>query len=154
MAGIGTVAGTTFGISAATPATFNAAGYAALTFTNIGNIDNAGSDGRVYNEVTFNPIATRGTQKFKGSFNEGNKSITLAYDSSNPGIQLLKTALNDDSDYSFEIGLPDGGFRYFQAKVMSFVNEENTVDDIRMASVELAITTNSAGVGIIEVIAT
>lgn len=154
MSGIGTVAGTTLGISAATPATFDVAGYVALTFTTIGNIDNAGSDGRVYNEVTFNPIASRGTQKFKGSFNEGNKSLTLAYDSADAGAVLLKTALNDDNDYSFKIGLPDGGERYFQAKVMSFVNEENTVDDIRMASVELAITTNSAGVGIVESLAT
>jgi hypothetical protein len=154
MSGVGTVAATTIGISAAAPATFDAAGYAALTFTNIGNIDNAGSDGRVYNEVTFNPIATRGTRKFKGSFNEGNKTLTLAYDSADGGAQLLKTALNDDGDYSFEVALPDGGFRYFQAKVMSFVNEEATVDDIRMATVELAITTNDAGVGIIEVLAT
>lgn len=154
MADIGTVAGSTLGISASTPATFNAAGYAALVFTNIGNIDNAGSDGRVYNEVTFNPIATRGTRKFKGSFNEGNKTITLAYDSADAGAILLKTALNDDDDYSFEVSLPDGSFRYFQAKVMSFVNEENSVDDIRMATVELSITTNSAGVGIVEVIAT
>lgn len=154
MSGIGTVAGTTLSISAAAPATFDAAGYAALTFTLIGNVDNAGSDGRVYNEVTFNPIGTRGTQKYKGSFNEGNKSITLAYDSSDAGAVLLKTALNNDGDYSFEVALPDGGFRYFQAKVMSFVNEENTVDDIRMASVELAITTNTAGVGIVEVLAT
>ena len=154
MSGIGSVAGTVISISAAQPATYTVVGYTALTYTAIGDIDNAGSDGRVYNEITFNPIASRGTRKFKGSFNEGNKTLTLAYNSADAGVVLLKTALNSDADFSFKVALPDGGIRFFQAKVLSFVNEENTVDDMRMATVELTITTNSAGVGIVEKLGT
>lgn len=151
---LGTVAGTLIGISAASPATFNVAGYTALTFTNIGSIEDGGEHGRTYNEVTFNPIDTRGTQKFKGSFNEGNKTLSIGYNSDDAGMILLKTALNSDNDYSFKVTYPDGDIDYFQAKVMTLTKATGGVDSIRMASVELSITTNSAGVGIVEYLKT
>lgn len=147
---IGTVAGTTLGVVSTAPATFDAAGYGALTFVNIGNISDGGEHGRVYAEVTFNPIDTRGTRKYKGSFNEGNKTLQLAYDQADAGMVVLKTALLDDADYSFEVAYPDGTFNYFQAKVMSLSKSANSVDDMRMATVELSITTNDAGIGEIE----
>lgn len=151
---IGTVAGTTFGISAGIPATFNVAGYEALTFTTIGSIEDGGEHGREYAEVTFNPIDTRGTRKFKGSFNEGSKTLSIAYDSSDAGMVLLKTALDSDDDYSFEVTYPNGDIDFFQAKVMTLTKATGTVDSMRMASVTLSITTNTAGVGIVEFLAT
>lgn len=147
-----TVAGTTIGISAGTPATFDGTGYAALTYTNIGNIEDGGSHGRTYAEVTFNPIDTRGTQKFKGSFNEGNKSLSIGCNSDDAGMILLKTALTSDGDYSFKVTYQNLDVDYFRAKVMSLSKSTASVDSVFMASVELAITTNSAGVGIIEVL--
>lgn len=148
-----TAAGTTIGISAATPATFNATGYAALSFTTIGEVTDGGTHGRVYAEVTHNPIASRGTQKFKGSFNEGNKTLQLALDVDDAGQVLANTALNDDDDYSFGVTYPDGSMDCFQAKVMSFTKSVSTVDSIVTATIELSITTNSDGVGIVEVTA-
>lgn len=149
-----TVAGTKIYISAANPATFDVAGYVALTYTEIGNIDDAGEHGRTYNEVSFNPIGSRGTEKYKGSFNEGNKTLSLAYDSADTGIALVKTALDSDADYSFKVTYPSGDSDYFQAKVMTLSKATGGVDTMFMASVELAITTNSAGVGIVEFLAT
>lgn len=151
---VGTTAGTKLGISAGVPATYDVAGYVALNYTNVGNIEDAGEHGRVYAEVTFNPIAERGTQKFKGSFNEGNKTLSIGYDSDDAGMILLKTALNSDNDYAFEVEYPNGDIDYFQAKVMSLVKQASTVDTIRMVSVELSITTSSTGVGIVESLAT
>lgn len=151
---VGTTAGTKLAISAGVPATYDVAGYAALTYTDVGNIEDAGEHGRVYAEVTFNPIAERGTQKFKGSFNEGNKTLSIGYDSDDAGMILLKTALNSDADYAFEVEYPNGDIDYFQAKVMSLVKQASTVDTIRMVSVELSITTSSSGVGIVEFLAT
>jgi hypothetical protein len=148
--GLSTVAGTTVGISASTPATFNEAGYEALSFTNIGNIEDGGEHGRVYAEVTSNPIDTRGTKKYKGSFNEGTKSLSITYDSDDAGMILLKTALNSDNDYSFEVQYPDGDIDWFQAKVMSLSKATTTVDTMRMVSVDLSITTSVAGVGVVE----
>lgn len=151
---LGTVAGTKVGISAVLPATYNVAGYGALTFVNIGNIEDGGEHGREYAEVTFNPIDTRGTQKFKGSFNEGSKTLSIGYNSDDAGMIVLKTALDDDADYAFEVEYPDGDIDYFIAKVMTLTKATGGVDSIRMASVTLAITTSSGGVGIVEKLAT
>lgn len=151
---LGTVAGTTIGVSAVLPATYNVAGYAALTFTNIGNIEDGGEHGREYAEVTFNTIDTRGTRKYKGSFNEGNKTLSIGYNSDDAGMILLKTALDDDDDYAFEVKYPDGDIDYFIGKVMTLTKATAGVDSMRMASVTIAITTSATGVGIVEKLAT
>lgn len=148
-----TVAGTTIAISAGIPATFNEAGYDALTFSAIGEITDGGSHGRTYAEVTHNPIGTRGTAKFKGSFNEGTKTLQLAIADEDPGQVIVKAALYSDNDYSFRVTYQDGAIDYFQAKVMSFEKATSGVDTIRSATINLGLTTNSAGVGIIEVAA-
>ena len=150
---IGTVAGTAVSISAAAPATFDSTGYAALTWTVVGNIEDGGEHGREYAEVTFNPIDTRGTRKFKGSFNEGSTTLSLAYDSDDAGMIVLKTALASDADFSFKVAYPGGDIDYFQAKVLTLTKATGGVDTMRMASVSLSITTNSAGVGIVEFLA-
>ena len=152
--GVGTVAGTAIGISAVLPVTYNVAGYVALTFTNIGNIEDGGEHGREYAEVTFNPIDTRATRKYKGSFNEGNKTLSIGYDSDDAGMILLKTALHDDNDYAFEVAYPNGDIDYFIAKVMTLTKATGGVDTIRMASVTLGITTSETGIGIVEKLAT
>lgn len=150
----GTVAGTTVGISASTPATFTEAGYKALTFTTISNITDGDKHGRVYAEVTSSPIDTRSVSKYKGSFNEGNKTLQIDYDSDDAGMILLKAALNSDNDYSFEVAYPNGDIDWFQAKVMSLVKTTAGVDSMRTATVELAITTSSTGIGIVEYLET
>lgn len=61
-----------------------------------------------------------GTQKFKGSFNEGQKTLQLALDEDDAGQILLKAALNSDDDYSFQVEYQGGGIDYFQAKVVSW----------------------------------
>jgi Lambda phage tail tube protein, TTP len=146
-----TVAGTTIGISAGVPATFNAAGYAALTYSTIGEITDGGSHGRVYAEVTHMPISTRGTQKFKGSFNEGNKTLQLAISAADAGQVLARAALLSDNPYAFKVTYQGGAVDYFQARVMSFDKATAGVDSILTATVELSLTTSAGGVGIVEV---
>jgi hypothetical protein len=147
-----TVAGVRISISPNTPTTFNAAGYGALAgFVEIGEITDGGEHGREYALVTHMPIATRGTQKFKGSFNEGSKTLQLADVAENAGQIVAKAALNSDNDYSFKVVYQGGDVDYFRAKVMSFKKATAGVDSIRSATMVVEITTNSAGVGIVEV---
>lgn len=148
-----TSAGTTIKLSAGTPATFNAAGYAALTWTTIGEVTDLGEFGREYNLVTHNPLGNRGTVKKKGSFNEGSITLQLGLDTDDAGQILAKTASTSDSDYSFEIATQNGDKYYFQAQVMSFKVGVGGVDQITAATIMLEITTNSAGVGIVESLA-
>lgn len=152
MSGVETVAGTEISISANTPATFDAAGYAAVAaWAKIGEITDGGSHGRTYAPVNHQPIDNRGTQKFKGSFNEGQKTLQLAIDNKDPGQILLSEALNSDEDYSFKVEYQGGDIDYFQAKVMSFEKATAGVDSMRSATVQLELTTSKSGVGIVEV---
>ncbi len=151
-----TVAGASIALSATTPATFDASGYAAVFSASpgpavIGQITDAGQHGRMYNVVTHNPIGSRGTQKFKGSFNEGQKVLTVAVDEDDAGQTLAITALNSDSDYSFKVLYQDGAIDYFQAKVIGFQKSMTGVDTMVTATLTLEITTNNAGVGVVYV---
>lgn len=148
-----TVAGTRLYIAAEQPITFDAAGYAntGMDWVEVGEITDGGEHGREYALVTHMPIASRGTQKFKGSFNEGSKTLQLGLDNDDAGQVLLQSALNSDNDYSFRITYQGGDKDYFQAKVMSLKKAATSVDSIRSASVTLELTTNAAGVGIVSV---
>lgn len=146
-------AGSTLKISAATPATFDATGYAALTFTNVAEITDLGEFGREYALITHNPVGSRGTVKKKGSFNEGTMALQLALDTDDAGQILVKAASLSDADYSFQITTQNGDKYYFQAQVMNFKVGVKTTDAITSASVNLELTSSSAGVGIVEVLA-
>ena len=148
-----TSAGSTLKVSAGTPATFDSTGYAALTWTAVGEVTSIPEFGREYNLVTHNPINTRATVKLKGSYNEGQVSLALGLDTDDAGQILLKTASGSDSNYSFQVTTQNGDKYYFQAQVMSFKTNVGGVDDVTSATVMLEITSNSAGVGIVEVLA-
>lgn len=141
-----TSAGTVLEISAGIPATFNEAGFEALTYTEIGEItDISGEIGRVYNLVTHNPLATRATRKYKGSYNSGSVTIAIAIDEVDAGQILVEAALTSDAAYSFKLVLQDGSVRYFRAMVMSFPITPGGVDSITAGSISLEITADDDG---------
>ena len=145
-----TSAGTTLKISASAPAAFNVAGYSALTFTAVGEITDLGEFGREFTLVTHNPVGSRGTQKFKGSFNEGTMNLSLGLDTDDAGQVLMKAASLSDGPYSFEVTTQNGDTYYFQAMVMSFKVGVGSVDSITTATCTLELTTSAGGVGIVE----
>lgn len=145
-----TSAGSTLKISAGVPATFNVAGYEALTYTTIGEITNFGEFGREYTLVTHNPVANRGTVKFKGSFNEGALTLQLGLDTDDAGQILAKTASGSDANYAFMLTTQNGDIYYFQAQVMSFKVGVNDVNSITSATIMVEITTSNTGVGVVE----
>ena len=148
-----TSAGTTLRITASAPATFDSTGYNALVTTLVGEVTDLGEFGREYALVTHNPVGNRSTQKFKGSFNEGTMNITLALDTDDAGQVICKAASTSDSNYSILVTTQNGDKYYFQAKVMSWKVGVGSVDQITTATMTLELTTNSAGVGIVEVLA-
>lgn len=151
--GVRTSAGTVLAISAASPATYNQAGYSALTFTRIGEITDYGEFGREYNLVTHNPVDSRGTVKKKGSFNEGSMTIQLGLDTDDAGQILAKAAALSDADYSFKLTDQKGDVYYFRGQVMSWKVGVGSVDQITSATMVIELTTNDAGVGVVEVLA-
>jgi hypothetical protein len=151
-----TAAGAIIGITATKPATFDAAGYGANTYTTIGEITGIGDFGREYEEVTHKPLASRGTVKKKGGYDEGKQTLNMACDEKDAGQLLLQAACLSDADYYFKIARQDGTVHYVPAQVMTF--KRGGLDDrnkIVSVSTDLNITSvGAAGVGVITVPAT
>ncbi len=148
-----TSAGATFKLSAGIPATFDGTGYAALTYTTVGEITDFGEFGREYTLVTHNPVSNRGTVKFKGSFNEGAMTLQLGLDTDDAGQILAKTASKSDANYAVTVETQNGDKYYFQCQVMSFKVSVGDVNKVTAATIQVEITTSNTGVGIVEVLA-
>ena len=153
-----TSAGTTLRVTASAPATFNSAGYTTLFTTSpvpalVGEVTDLGEFGREYALVTHMPVGNRGTQKFKGSFNEGTITLSLGLDTDDAGQIIMKAASISDNDYSFMVTTQNGDKYFFRAQVMSWKVGVGSVDSITTATATLEITTNVAGVGIVESLA-
>lgn len=137
-----TAAGTALAISAASPASETATAYAALTFTEIGQIEKLGSLGATFAKVEFQPL--RGPkQKHKGSADYGSLQPSMAYDESDAGQTLLRTAAADETSklYSFMVTYPTGAKRYFQGRVFGAPENVDGADSIVMANPTVEINT-------------
>jgi len=69
----------------------------------VGEIITIPEFGRQYTTVKYNPIATRGTQKFKGSFDDGTLAVKMAKVSSDAGQQVVLKAVDKDFFYNIKI---------------------------------------------------
>ena len=139
MSQVFTSAGTTLGISAAAPATYDEPGFSVLSFTDVGEITDMGEYGREYALVTHNALGNRRTVKRKGSYNDGALTMSLGRVPSDAGQVVLLAALDSDASYSFEVTLQDGTTQYFSGQVMSYTTNVGSVDQITGASVTVEI---------------
>jgi len=126
-------------VSAATPATFDAPGYVALTFTEIGEVSEVPEFGAAYSPVTFTPLKTGIVNKFHGDLNFGSITVPLGYDSANAGQIILLAALASKDEISFRETRSDGTIRYIMGKVMSFTRGQS-VGSVNMASCNIEFT--------------
>ena len=138
-----TSAGTTIGLTSTAPGTYDdntTDGLPTLSYTAIGEVTDLGEFGREYSSVTHNPLGTRRTVKRKGSYNDGNVSMTVARVPGDVGQAELTAALDSDDPYYFNVTLQDGTNLYFAALVMSYTTNVGSVDQITTASVSVEIT--------------
>ena len=137
-----TAAGSAIALTPASPATSDAAGYAALTFTEVGNVEKIGTLGATFAKVEFQPLKGP-KQKYKGSVDYGTLAPSMAIDTADAGQTLLRTAADDASNklYSFQVTYAGGAIRYFQGRV--FGNPETTdgADTMLMAAPSIEIST-------------
>jgi len=153
-----TSAGSTLRVTATAPATFDSAGFGTIFPSTpaagnplVGEITDLGEFGREYALVTHNPLATRATQKYKGSFNSGSIQLALAYDKADLGQDIMRIAQTSDADYYFEIKDQQGNKTYFAGKVMMFKTQVGSVDQITTASATIEITATAAGLDFVVV---
>lgn len=138
--GSSTSAGSTLAISAGVPATQDEAGYAALTYTEVGMVEKLGPVGPTYAKVEFQPLVGA-KQKHKGSVDYGSLSPSMAYDPDDAGQTLLAAAADSNNLYAVKVVYPNGETRYFQSRVFGFPVDAEGADSILMANPTIEINT-------------
>lgn len=112
--------GSEVSLSAGVPATFDAAGFGALTYTLIREITDIGMVGPESSVILHNPVSENTTYKVKGTRNNGSVDLKGARVTTDPGQTLLIAAEASNAPYSMRIKLQNGVFLYFQVLVMSY----------------------------------
>jgi hypothetical protein len=114
------------GISAASPATHDVAGFGALTFSAIDSCDIVSIElgGKVWTDITFDTLCNNGSVPLKGTPEIEKDNIVLAFDKSNYSAAraLLQTAEASTSEtVSVEVIFPDGTDRwYYEGQVFQY----------------------------------
>jgi hypothetical protein len=126
-------------VSAAAPATYDASGYGALTWVDVGEASEIPEFGAAYSPVTFTPLKTGIVNKFHGELNYGSITVPLGYDSADAGQIILLAALVSKNEISFRETRSDGTIRFISGKVMSFPRGQS-VGSVNMASCNIEFT--------------
>lgn len=129
-----TSAGTIVSVSAGIPATFDAAGFAAKTYTVVGQVDNAGELGSSITPVTFTPLSTAVEDSYHGVKTLGDTTVTAALVGGDAGQLLVQAAYDDKTLVSVKYELFDGDVIYFIAIVLSRPIQVNGPDQVVMTS--------------------
>lgn len=135
--------GTVVSVSTTTPATYDAAGFAALTWSTCGELAELPSFGAEAALATHTPLATGIVAKRRGSLNYGSVALTMAVSEADAGQTVLQdaaeAAAGSDAAVSVKVVLVNGEIQYFTAQVMSYKVNVGNADAITMAEVTLEI---------------
>lgn len=137
-----TLAGTTMSFSAAVPATYTAAGYAALTWTaGACSVLSVPKLSRSFNAVEFAPICSTSSSQKKGRSKFDPVTFTLLSDWADAAQMILEAAeASLTAVISVKILFQDGKIAYFTAQVAKFdIASGGTGDDQNKRDVELWI---------------
>lgn len=140
--GLLTGAGSAIAISVAAPATQDAAGYGALTFTEAGNCEKIGTIGAQFAKTEFQPLKGP-KQKLKGSADYGSLQPQFAHDEADAGQTIFRTAADDEANalYSFRVTYQNGAKRFFQGRVFGWPETVDGADPVMMATPTVEICT-------------
>lgn len=135
--------GTVVSVSTTAPATYDAAGFGALTFSPCGELAELPSFGAEAALATHTPLATGIVAKRRGSLNYGSVALTMAVSDTDTGQTVLQdaaeAAAGADALVSVKVLLVNGEIQYFTSQVMSYKVNVGNADAITMAEVTLEI---------------
>jgi hypothetical protein len=125
-----TVANTKLYVSVTAPATFDAAGYGALTWVEVGLITSVGSvTGREYNKATLETVSDAQIRNKKGNYSLPDAEMECAWAETDAGQIIISAASEDYSIPSFKLVKQSGALRFFTAQVSKFVENLGTSND-------------------------
>jgi len=134
--------GTKYAVVAAVPDTIDEAGFAALTFVDVGELTDLPEYGPDVTVVTHEPLATGVTEKYKGFINYGSLSIGLGRDSSDAGQAILSAGVDGDTKndpHSFKTTFPNGDVHYYIGGVFSYTTNPGSANSIVAATAKIEI---------------
>lgn len=137
-----TSTGIVLSVVADTPATNDAAGYAALTYTEIGEVIDIPEFGPTVSVVESNPLKTGITEKFQGFTNFGSVSLGLEYDPEDAGQTILEAAIDPGTAFvvhSFKLEYNDGTVEYWQGGVFSYTRAPGSANSMVGSTVQVEI---------------
>lgn len=123
--------------------------FAALTWTEIGLVENAGEFGDEASLITGQAVGDGRVRKAKGARDAGEMSLVCFHDALDVGQQALAAAEGNNNNYAFKVVIPDGpsddysdSTYYFRALVRGKRKNVGTNDNIIRNTFPIAI--NSA----------
>ena len=139
-----TSTGTKLSVVAADPATFDQAGYEALTFVAVGEVIDLPEYGPNVLVVESNPLATGITEKFKGFINYGSQSMGLEFDAEDAGQIILAAGVEGagkNQQHAIEIEYQDGSIDYYSARIFSYTKAPGSANSMVGSTVQVEINT-------------
>tara|TARA_R110000850_G_scaffold11976_4_gene40754 strand:- start:32196 stop:32639 length:444 start_codon:yes stop_codon:yes gene_type:complete len=137
-----TNAGTVLAMVAGVPATYDAVGFAALTFVPVSEVETLPAYGGTSQEITFTALDDAIVNKRKGSFDPGSISISLGRDVSDAGQTLMQAAgvHTNNAEQSFSVTFSDASVHYFTGLVMGFDTIPNDANSVVKSAPNVALT--------------
>ena len=136
-----TSTGITVGIVAATPATFDESGFAALTYINIAELTSVGVYGSTQEQVDHNPLVGA-KEKYKGQNDNGSLDMEYGIDTTDAGQLLLSAGAGgaaNFTEHSVEVKYSDGAIDYIYGYVFGSSKNPGSINSIVSGSSSVGI---------------
>ena len=145
-------AGTCLSVSVAAPASHTSVGFAALTWTTVGELESIGDVSQTRAAVTFANLCTAKTTTLKGVEEGITIPVTVALDRDDAGQALMDTAYASNTQImSVKITEANGDMMYMRAYVMSKTVAYGGVNDVKKRNYGLGVVAPATGETIVEV---
>lgn len=134
--------GTQLSVVKGAPATNDSSGFAALTYTDVGEVQNIPQFGGSREVPTHTPLDTGIVAKYAGSKNYGESSVTIALDNSDSGQGVLEEGFDGSGDGEIHsVKIADTNHTvYFQAYITGFQYNWGDANTVTTIDVTFAIT--------------
>jgi hypothetical protein len=135
--------GTELHISAQEPATYDKAGFAALSYTEVGEVGDIPQFGGTAQIAEFTPIKSGTVNKAKGTINYGSSNINLATVFSDAGQAMMQSGFdgaNRNVVHSVKLVNAKIGTVYFTAMISSWQYNYGDANTVHQAQATLELT--------------
>jgi hypothetical protein len=139
--------GTCVAVSAAVPATHDEAGFEALTYTQLGELESIAELNISHSTVSFTSLCSGKTSVSKGAEDAVEFDLTCANDHADAGQALMRTARGSiTAVVSVRITEPTGYIKYVKGRVMSSREAGGAgVNDVQMTVFRIGVIAPATG---------